>query len=86
MRTLSISISEQMRKFVEAQAEEGGFDTAGDYIRALLRQAQQQKAKVRVEALLLEGLNSGKPSEMTAQDWAEIRREVRARHTRRKGR
>lgn len=41
------------------------------------------EAQETLETLLLEGLNSP-ASEMTAQDWQEIRREVRERLAQRK--
>jgi hypothetical protein len=33
-----------------------------------------------LEALVLEGLNSGEPEEMTAKDWDEMKRRVWKRH------
>ncbi|MFM6038482.1 MAG: YoaH family protein [Sphaerospermopsis kisseleviana] len=41
-----------------------------------MRQNQKQKAKERLQTLLLEGLNSGEATEMTAQDWEDIRQAV----------
>ena len=37
---------------------------------------QDQKAKEQLQTLLLEGLNSGNATEMTAQDWEDIRQTV----------
>jgi antitoxin ParD1/3/4 len=45
-----------------------------------------QRRKQEIEALLIEGLNSGPAAPMTAEDWAEIRREVRERRERRERR
>ena len=44
------------------------------YFRKWFRQHQKRKAKERVEALLLEGLDSGSATPMTENDWEEIRR------------
>jgi antitoxin ParD1/3/4 len=45
----------------------------------LIKQAQKQKAQEVLEAQLLEGLASGQATKMTAKGWQVIRREVKAR-------
>jgi antitoxin ParD1/3/4 len=84
MTTLNISLPEAMRDFIDSQVAEGGYSTASEYIRALVREAQQRKANEKVEALLLEGLQS-EATEMTRQDWDELKRRVWERHTKRNG-
>jgi antitoxin ParD1/3/4 len=42
-----------------------------------VRQDQKQKANEQLQTLLLGGLNSGNATEMTAQDWEDIRQAVR---------
>ena len=54
----------------------GDYSTTSEYIRQLIRQDRQQKAEKQLEQLLLEGLNSGEATPMTAKDWAEIRQVV----------
>jgi antitoxin ParD1/3/4 len=83
---MNISLPEAMRKFVEKQISEEGYSTASEYIRALLRDEQKRKAKAKLEELILEGINSGESTPMTAQDWEDIRREVRERRAKRKKR
>ena len=83
MTSMNISLPEPLRDFVEEQVQTGGFGTASEYLRDLIRQAQKQKAQDRLEVLLLEGLNSP-TAEMTVQDWADIRQEVRERLAQRK--
>ena len=48
-----------MRAFVEEQAAKGGHGSADEYLRTLIREAQQREAKQRLEAMLLEGLEGG---------------------------
>ena len=79
MATLNISLPDTMKAFVEAEVAEGGYNTTSEYFRALVRQAQDQKARAQLEALLLEGLSSGEATPMTPEDWEDIRREVRQR-------
>ena len=45
----------------------------------LLRDGERRQAEERLERLLVEGLDSGEPVEMTKQDWDEIRRDALAR-------
>lgn len=76
MTTLTISLSDSQKEFVEAQAVAGGFASASAYIAKLVEQAEIKKERDRINALLLEGLNSGPATPMTKQDWEDIRREV----------
>jgi antitoxin ParD1/3/4 len=77
MSTVTISLPETVREFIEAQAAEGGYHSASEYVHALVREAQKRKAREKVEALLLEGLNSGEPTPMTPQDWDDLRQDLR---------
>lgn len=83
MTSMNISLPESMRKFIERQVEEGGYGTASEYVRGLVRAAQEKEGE-RLEKLLLEGLESGDSREMTAADWESLRRVARERHIRRK--
>jgi antitoxin ParD1/3/4 len=46
-------------------------------------QNQKHKATEHLEALLLEGLDSGSATPITEQDWKDIRQAVRTRVTQR---
>lgn len=74
-----------MRLYIEEQVANGGYSTVSEYFRELVRQDQKRKAQERLEALLLEGLNSGMSTPMTEQDWEDIRRVVRERVAQRTG-
>lgn len=45
----------------------------------------KRQADERLEAMLLEGLNSGNTTEMTPDDWEDIRQAVRERIGKHKG-
>jgi antitoxin ParD1/3/4 len=77
MKSINISLPEEMRVYVEEQVASGGYSTTSEYIRQLIRQDRQQKAEKQLEKLLLEGLNSGEATPMTAEDWTEIRQAVK---------
>ena len=71
MTTLNISLPESMRAFIDEQITQGGYSTASEYIRDLIRQAQKQAAQEKLDSLLLEGLASGKSIEVTDEWWQE---------------
>lgn len=71
MTTLNISLPDSMRAFINEQIAQGGYSTASEYIRDLIRQAQKQAAQEKLDNMLLEGLASGEPVEITDQWWQE---------------
>lgn len=79
MQTMNISLPDTMKHFIDAQVAEGGYSSASEYVRALVRDEQKRQAKARLKALLLEALDSGDPTVMTKEDWDAIRREGLAR-------
>lgn len=83
MTTLNISLPDTMKDFVERQVNEGGYSSSSEYVRALIRDEQKRLAQTALEAKLLEGIASGESTEMTRQDWEELRRDLIRRHERR---
>lgn len=79
MTTLNISLPDTVGEFVQERVTGGGYDTASDYLRDLIHEDQRRKAQEKLDSLLREGLESGPSTPMTAQDWDEIRQEVRRR-------
>ena len=71
---MTISIPDSIKELVDQEVASGAFPTADDYIRSLIEADQKRKAQDRFETLIMEGLDSPS-SEMTAQDWEDIRRE-----------
>jgi antitoxin ParD1/3/4 len=72
-----------LKEFVDHQIAEGRYSSVSEYIRELIRDGEKRKAEHRLEALLLEGLES-EESELTRQDFADIRNEALAQLKRRK--
>ena len=83
MQTMNISLPEPLKKFVDHQIAEGRYSSVSEYIRELIRDDEKRKAEGRLEALLLEGLDS-EESELTRQDFEAIRKEAMSRLKRRK--
>lgn len=67
MSSVSISLSDSLRVFVERRTEEQGYGTISDYFRELILKDQKREGEARLETLLLEGLNSGDPIEVTSE-------------------
>jgi antitoxin ParD1/3/4 len=84
MTTVTISLPESLKQFVDAQVASKGYDDISEYFRSLLREAQQREAQqreadARLEALLLEGLASGDPIPVDDKFWSELRTEAEER-------
>ncbi len=58
------------------QVSSGGFSTVSEYIRSLIRDAQERRARGVLEAKLLAALEK-EPEEMLHDDWEQLRDRVR---------
>lgn len=77
MQTMNISLPEPLKEFVDTQIASGRYSSVSEYIRALIRNDEKRKAEERLEALLLQGLQS-KESKLTHSDFEDIRKEALA--------
>ena len=77
--SMNIALPETMKEFVLARVSEGGYSTASEYVRELIREDQKRGARERLEAMLVEGLEGGNPTPLTKKDWNEIRSQVKRR-------
>jgi antitoxin ParD1/3/4 len=75
MATMNVSLPDEMKAFVEAQAAKEGFGTTSEYLRSMIRDVQKRLAKQALEAKLMEGLE-GPTVLMTREDWDSIEREA----------
>jgi len=73
MTSMNISVPESMKTFIEDEVSSGGYGTASEYVRELVRDAKKQKEEERLEKLLLQALESGPASPMTKKDWEAIK-------------
>lgn len=76
MTTVTISLPESLKAFVKRQLADKGYGNVSEYFRTLLREAQAEEEDARLEALLLEGLTSGKDIPLTREFWSALKAEA----------
>ena len=79
MQSMNISLPEPLKEFVDGQIASGRYSSASEYVRELIRADQKRKAEDRIDALLLEGLDSGEPIPVTKNYWEEKKRKLTER-------
>jgi putative addiction module CopG family antidote len=77
---MTLHLSESREQFVRSLVRDGRYGSEAEVIDEALRLLEQRDLEAnaenrRVEALLIEGLDSGPSSPMTSGDWDEIERE-----------
>ena len=77
--SMNIALPEALKEFVLEQVAAGGYSTASEYVRELIRADQKRKADERLNQLLLEGLEGGDPLPLNKKDWTHIRAQVSER-------
>jgi len=77
MTKVQVSLPEPLKQFIDGLVAEGAFKDPSEYLQTLIDRDRQAREKARIEALLIEGLNSGPSTPMTPEDWDEIERDGR---------
>lgn len=75
---MNVSLPDQLKDFVDDQVSSGRYSSVSEYVRDLIRDDEKRKAQEKLEALLIEGIQSGEATVMTRQDWNDIRTEALA--------
>ena len=68
---INLPLPEAIEKFIAEQVASKGYSSSAEYILFLIH--QEQARVTRIESLLLAGLDSGNPIEVT-EDWWEQKR------------
>ena len=84
--SMNVSLPETLKDYVQERVAEGTFSNPSDYVRALIREDMRRREEEKLDALLIEGLNSGPAEPMTAKDWADIRADLEEHIAKRHGR
>lgn len=64
---MNISMPHRLKAWVEGQIADGRYSSASEYVRELIRADEKAKAQIKLEGLLLEGLE-GEATGWTAAD------------------
>ena len=73
---MNISLPDQLKEFVDDQVGSGRYSSVSEYVGDLIRDDEKRRAQEKLEAMLMEGIQSCGPTEMRRQDWEDIRREA----------
>lgn len=76
MTTVTVSMPDLLKEFLDQEVETKGYGNVSEYIRSLLREAQARSADARLEALLLEGLAGGRDIPVTPNFWRQLKSEA----------
>jgi antitoxin ParD1/3/4 len=77
MTTVTISLPESLREFVDTQVQTKGYGNVSEYFRGLLREAQTREEEHQLERLLLESLDDPRPgAKGTPEFWEAMKDRV----------
>lgn len=84
--TLNISLPDTMKAEVEEIVATEGYGNTSEFFRDLVRDFLRKRDERKLEALILEGLNSGEPTLLTKADIEQARQIVLERIAKRNAR
>jgi antitoxin ParD1/3/4 len=73
MTTVTISLPESLKEFIDLEVQTKGYGNVSEYVRGLLRAQQAKEEDARLETLLLAGLASGEDVALTPDFWRELK-------------
>lgn len=73
--TMNVSLPEELKSFVDAQVEMGGYGSTSEFVRVLIRREQDRQ---QLRTLLLEGASSPAGPSADQSYFAALRRRVHA--------
>jgi antitoxin ParD1/3/4 len=76
VETFNITLPDDVAEIVKERAAERGFVSETDFLQALVTRALDQEDRDQLEAMLIEGLESGPPIEATEEFWREFKQEL----------
>ncbi len=77
MTTVTISLPESLKTFIDEQLATKGYGNVSEYFRSLLRAAQEREEDARLETLLVEGLAAGGDDiPLTGEFWKDLKTEA----------
>jgi antitoxin ParD1/3/4 len=77
LTTLNVSLPRSQREFVEAEVRRTGCTTTSEYVRRLIAEAQKRTTQERLDAFIIQGLDSGPSEPFTEGFFESLREKVR---------
>lgn len=71
--TINISIPDSLKAEVDKVIASEGYGNTSEFFRDLVRDYLKKRQEHKLEALLLEGLESGEPTPLTKADFEDIK-------------
>jgi antitoxin ParD1/3/4 len=71
--TMSFSLPESLREYIDERVRTGDYGNTSEYLRELVRRDQEDQARRRLRALIVEGLESGNARRFDARVEADLR-------------
>jgi antitoxin ParD1/3/4 len=77
---MTLNLPEKWKPFIRSKMQSGRYRSEVEVLDEALcllkqRDSEDTQEKLRIEAILIEGLDSGPSTPMTSHDWDEIERE-----------
>ena len=79
MATMNISLSDDLKQFVDQQVAEHAYTSTSEYLRELIRQRRREKAAEFLRQLIAEGLASGPATPIEPDYFDKMRERARKR-------
>lgn len=74
MTTVTISLPESLKMFIDEQLATKGYGNVSEYFRTLLREAKAREEDARLEMLLVEGMTTGgEDIPLTRAFWEDLK-------------
>jgi antitoxin ParD1/3/4 len=74
--TLTISLPDSLKEFIDREVQTKGYGNVSEYVRGLLRDAQARESDARLEALLIGGLATGEDIPLSPEFWSELKQDA----------
>ena len=76
MENITIPLTNSLKEFFDSEITSGAGHDPAEVIEKLVREERKRRARRKVEAMLDKSLASGEPTEMTPEDWKQLRKRV----------
>jgi antitoxin ParD1/3/4 len=76
--TMNVSLPRDLKEWVTEQARSGGFGTASEYLRDVLRRARERQQRRMMDDSLEEAVTEGATVVMDDAEWKKLMKEARA--------